>query len=335
MSKNQAVTPPPIEFTGRIARLLLSLIDGTMKLLDKEDNLQKKLNETAVVIKKGIRVSSATELDQLIDDYFDRLILEQKFAGGERDLVNAMVLEVVETIKSMMKNSGDFNSGIDECTDKIQEAETMQDILKVKNFLVLEMQKARQHSLNLYEELEKHRTASETLTKKLEESEAKAMVDALTNVLNRNAYNLKIGQLFHEFKRYKEPWALLVLDIDHFKLFNDKYGHKTGDKVLKSVAGTITDSIRLSDQVFRYGGEEFVVILSRIDKLSTSTLSEKIRKAIERDYFVDGDKKLQVTMSIGASIIGEADTETSLFERADKALYQAKENGRNQIMVDA
>ena len=234
-----------------------------------------------------------------------------------------------------MKNSGDFNSGIDECTDKIQEAETMQDILKVKNFLVLEMQKARQHSLNLYEELEKHRTASETLTKKLEESEAKAMVDALTNVLNRNAYNLKIGQLFHEFKRYKEPWALLVLDIDHFKLFNDKYGHKTGDKVLKSVAGTITDSIRLSDQVFRYGGEEFVVILSRIDKLSTSTLSEKIRKAIERDYFVDGDKKLQVTMSIGASIIGEADTETSLFERADKALYQAKENGRNQIMVDA
>ena len=64
----------------------------------------------------------------------------------------------------MMKNSGDFNSGIDECTDKIQEAETMQDILKVKNFLVLEMQKARQHSLNLYEELEKHRTASETLT---------------------------------------------------------------------------------------------------------------------------------------------------------------------------
>ncbi len=334
MSKNQTETPPPIEFTGRIARVLLSLIEGTTKLLANEDTLQKQLKETATVIKRGIRVSTATELDKLIDDYFERLILEQKFAGGEKELVKTMVLEVIETIRAMMSSSGDFNAGIDECTDKIQDAETIQDILKVKDYLIVEMQKAREHSNALNEELEKHRVATETLTKKLEESEAKAMVDSLTNILNRNAYNLKIGQLVHEFKRYKEPWALLVLDIDHFKSFNDTYGHKTGDKVLKSVAGTIKDSIRLSDHVFRYGGEEFVVILSRIDKQSTSNLSEKIRKAIERDYYVDGDKKLQVTISIGAAIIGENDSETSLFERADKALYQAKENGRNQIMVD-
>lgn len=334
MAKNQEVTPPPIEFTGRIARLLLTLIQGAVKPLPEDDKLRKQLNDMAAVVKKGVRLTPATELDKAVGEYFDRLVLEQKFAGGERDMIKIMVLEVVDTIKSMMANSGNFYEGMGKCTDKIQEAETIQDILKLKDYLVVEMQKVRQHSNTLHEELEKHRIATEKLSKKLEESEAKALVDSLTNVLNRNAYNLKIGQMFHEYKRYKEEWALLVLDIDHFKAFNDKYGHKTGDKVLKSVAATITNSIRVSDHIFRYGGEEFVVILSRINKASTTNLAEKIRKEIERDYFVDGDNKLKVTMSIGAAIIGENDTETSLFERADKALYQAKENGRNRVVLD-
>jgi diguanylate cyclase len=334
MNNQQESSIPPVEFTERIARLLLSFISGLSQSLPAEDSLCKELNNMAAVIRKGVRISPATELDKDVEGYFDRLILEQKFIDGEKDIVKTMVLEVVETIKSMMVSSGDFDGSIGECTEKIQGAETIHEILRVKDYLVVEMQKAREHSHTLHEELDKHRTATETLSKKLEESEAKALVDSLTNVLNRNAYNLKIGQLVHEFKRYKEEWALLVLDIDHFKKFNDTYGHKTGDKVLKSVAATVSNSIRVSDHIFRYGGEEFVVILSRINKETTKKLSEKIRREVERDYFVDGDKKLQVTMSIGAAIITPEDTETSLFERADKALYQAKQNGRNQILVD-
>ena len=123
-------------------------------------------------------------------------------------------------------------------------------------------------------------------------------------------------------------WILTTL-----KYLMDTYGHKTGDKVLKSVAATVLNSIRASDHIFRYGGEEFVVILSRINK-ETKKLSEKIRGEVEKDYFVDGDNKLKVTMSIGATIITPEDTETSLFERADKALYQENRNGRNQVLVN-
>ena len=180
----------------------------------------------------------------------------------------------------------------------------------------------------------------------------RALVDPLTNVLNRSAYNLKMVQLTHEYKRYNEEWALLVLDIDHFKKFNDDFGHKLGDKVLKSVAGTVRDTIRVSDQIFRYGGEEFVVILSRINAKTATKLAEKICRQIEKDYFgkykilktslavewsrlpVDGDKKHQVTISIGGAIITKDDTEMSLFERADKAMYRAKNNGRNQVVMD-
>ena len=334
MSKQQEGSSPPTEFTARIARLLLSFISGLSQSLPAEDSLHKQLNAMAAVIRKEVRISPATELDKDVEDYFGRLILDQKFIDGEKDIVKTMVLEAVETIRAMMESSGNFDVSIGDFTEKIQAAETIQEILKVKDYLVIEMQKVREYSHTLHDELEKHRTATETLSKKLEESEARALVDALTNVLNRNAYNLKIGELVHEYKRYKEEWALLVLDIDHFKKFNDTYGHKTGDKVLKSVAATVSNSIRVSDHIFRYGGEEFVVILSRINKETTKTLSEKIRREVERDYFVDGDNELKVTMSIGAAIITPEDTEASLFERADKALYQAKQNGRNQTLLD-
>ena len=334
MNKQKEGSSPPAEFTERIARLLLSFISGLSQSLPAEDSLHKQLNGMAAVIRKEVRISPATELDKDVEDYFGRLILDQKFIDGEKDIVKTMVLEAVETIRAMMESSGNFDGSIGDCTEKIQGAETIQEILKVKDYLVIEMQKVREHSHALHDVLERHRTATETLSKKLEESEAKALVDALTNVLNRNAYNMKIGELVHEYKRYKEEWALLVLDIDHFKKFNDTYGHKTGDKVLKSVAATVSNSIRVSDHIFRYGGEEFVVILSRINKETTKTLSEKIRREVERDYFVDGDNELKVTMSIGAAIITPEDTEASLFERADKALYQAKQNGRNQTLLD-
>ena len=334
MSNQQEGSSPPTEFTAQIARLLLSFISGLSQSLPAEDSLHKQLNGMAAVIRKEVCISPATELDKDVEDYFGRLILDQKFIDDEKDIVKTMVLEAVETIRAMMESSGNFDVSIGDFTEKIQAAETIQEILKVKDYLVIEMQKVREHSHTLHDELEKHRTATETLSKKLEESEARALVDALTNVLNRNAYNLKIGELVHEYKRYKEEWALLVLDIDHFKKFNDTYGHKTGDKVLKSVAATVSNSIRVSDHIFRYGGEEFVVILSRINKETTKTLSEKIRREVERDYFVDGDNELKVTMSIGATIITPEDTEASLFERADKALYQAKQNGRNQTLLD-
>ena len=334
MSNQQEGSSPPTEFTAQIARLLLSFISGLSQSLSVEDSLHKQLNGMAAVIRKEVRISPATELDKDVEDYFGRLILDQKFIDGEKDIVKTMVLEVAETIRVMMGSSGNFDVSIEDCTDKIQGAETIQEILKVKDYLVIEMQKVREHSHTLHDVLEKHRRATETLSKKLEESEAKALIDALTNVLNRNAYNMKIGELVHEYKRYKEEWALLVLDIDHFKKFNDTYGHKTGDKVLKSVAATISNSIRVSDHIFRYGGEEFVVILSRINKETTKNLSEKIRREVERDYLVDGDNELKVTMSIGATIITPEDTEASLFERADKALYQAKQNGRNQVLLD-
>jgi len=323
---------PPHEFSELIANLLVSCIQGLTKSLPAKDKLSKKLKDLEGVVRKGVRISPPTGLAKEIEEFFDRQTTEYQFLEEEKGIVKIMVLEVAETITSMLSNSSGFETNIGTCAKNNESAENIQDILKLKDVFLGEMQKVREHSHTLNDELAEHKKNSTLLAEKLEQSQA--LVDPLTNVLNRSAYNLKMVQLTHEFKRYNEEWALLVLDIDHFKKFNDDFGHKLGDKVLKSVAGTVRDTIRVSDQIFRYRGEEFVVILSRI---KDESIGSEIVIGIDedaKDYFVDGDKKLQVTISIGGAIITKDDTEMSLFERADKAMYRAKNNGRNQVVMD-
>ena len=333
-NKRKELSAPPLAFSQLIANLLVSCINGLIKGLPKDDSFGKKLKELEGVVRKGVHITPATGLAKEIEEYFDRLATHQKFLKDEKEIVITMVREIAETIGVMVSSSTGLEGDIGQCVKNLEQADNIKDILQLRDTFVEEIQKVREHSLTLKDELEAHRKQSTVLAEKLEESQAQALVDPLTNALNRAAYNLKMGQMINEFKRYKESWAILVLDIDNFKKFNDTYGHLMGDKVLKSVSGTVRDSIRISDQIFRYGGEEFVVFLSRVDKKIATQLAEKICRQVENDYFVDGERKLKVTISIGGAIVSEEDTESSLFERADKAMYRAKNNGRNQVIMD-
>jgi diguanylate cyclase (GGDEF)-like protein len=129
-------------------------------------------------------------------------------------------------------------------------------------------------------------------------------------------------------------FSLLMLDIDHFKNCNDRYGHLVGDAVLKEVAKGIKDSVRLIDLVGRYGGEEFLIVLIETDKKQGEIVAERIRKFIEDKSIKVYDEELKVTVSIGISTFPFDSKEVkSLINKADKALYSAKESGRNKIVA--
>lgn len=162
-----------------------------------------------------------------------------------------------------------------------------------------------------------------------------ALVDPLTKVLNRNAYDLTMEQVVRDFNRYKDPTVLIVADIDHFKNFNDQHGHQAGDSVLSSVAASINNGLRASDLVFRYGGEEFVFLLKKISLNQAKKVAEKIRHNVADSYCLDKGKKLSATISLGMTELKEHDTDESVFKRADQALYLAKSRGRNRIEIAA
>jgi len=154
-------------------------------------------------------------------------------------------------------------------------------------------------------------------------------LDGLTGAKNRKAYDEKMEEHLELFKRYKNKFSLIMLDIDDFKKINDVYGHKVGDKVLIEFVKIVNSHIRTNDFLFRVGGEEFVIILSETDLKSAKIVSENIRKKIEKEL-ISMDNNV-VTVSMGLTEVLENDNEDSLFCRADTLLYDAKKEGKNKV----
>ncbi|PHQ65752.1 MAG: diguanylate cyclase [Sulfurimonas sp.] len=159
--------------------------------------------------------------------------------------------------------------------------------------------------------------------------EVMASYDELTGVYNRSKFDFYMKGKFKYSKRYASNLSLLIFDIDHFKLVNDIYGHLAGDLVLKSIAQIIKESIRESDIVARWGGEEFAVIVANSNRQIACTLAENIRNNIQKHSF---SKVSHITVSCGISQFKDYDSCLALFEQADTALYKAKQNGRNCIV---
>jgi two-component system cell cycle response regulator len=157
-----------------------------------------------------------------------------------------------------------------------------------------------------------------------------AVTDGLTGLHNHRAFQDYLEEQFQTAMRNKQPLALILMDVDHFKQYNDTYGHQAGDEVLRQVAQILQANVREGDFVARYGGEEFVVVLPRTDSESAVAVAERLRRAVESAEW----QLRPVTGSFGvASIRPDMETRQELIEAADQALYQAKKNGRNRVEV--
>ncbi|NOT85801.1 MAG: diguanylate cyclase [Methylococcaceae bacterium] len=161
----------------------------------------------------------------------------------------------------------------------------------------------------------------------------KASRDTLTNLPNRRAYEEAISIEIARWQRYQSPLSLAIWDIDLFKKINDTYGHKAGDHTLVHIATLLPQHCRKTDFIARFGGEEFVMLLPNTTEQSALILANKIRKLIEQSSISASDEKISITISCGISQFHANDTEERVFERADKALYHAKANGRNQCII--
>ena len=159
----------------------------------------------------------------------------------------------------------------------------------------------------------------------------KAQRDPLTGVYNRAALTETLARDVELAQRHRNPLSIIVLDIDHFKNINDSYGHAAGDCLLKGLVECASHSIRRCDMLFRFGGEEFVVLLNNTDEKGALRLAERIRRNVEKEDYLCGGQVIHMTLSAGIAELQKQDVETSLFERADQALYRAKSEGRNCV----
>jgi two-component system cell cycle response regulator len=179
----------------------------------------------------------------------------------------------------------------------------------------------------------KRKRYQDALKNQYEQSLNMALIDGLTGLYNRRYFDVHLEQLVEQAKHQNKPLSLMLMDLDHFKQVNDKYGHLVGDEVLKELSSRIKSNIRLTDLPSRYGGEEFTIILPNTDLVETQIVAERIREVIAANPFkiTVEPYELKVTISIGVALFDINDTPQALIKKADKALYLAKESGRNKV----
>lgn len=170
-----------------------------------------------------------------------------------------------------------------------------------------------------------------------EENERLSITDGLTKAYNRRYFNMQIEKEFEKAKRYNSKLTLIMLDIDHFKVLNDAYGHQQGDMVLIHLARILKENMRNIDFIARYGGEEFAILMSGADKKEGAIVAEKLRKRIEMYPFPalqKGAEPIKTTISLGvAEYSADMNSTDELVKYADNALYKAKEDGRNRVKM--
>ena len=168
----------------------------------------------------------------------------------------------------------------------------------------------------------------------LQDVRKQGLTDGLTQVANRRAFDIRLGESIQEARALQNTFTLIMADVDHFKKFNDRYGHQMGDEVLKIVGKIMTHRLKEDDFVARYGGEEFSVILPDTKLADGQAVAERLRSALAGKRLRNrrtGDDFGRVTLSLGVTHYVPGDSAQSVIERADKALYQAKREGRNRV----
>jgi diguanylate cyclase len=194
----------------------------------------------------------------------------------------------------------------------------------------VQRQKTQQQLEELTLKVKVMESESNDLKLKLKIANTKALRDSLTGLPNRLAYQERLETELARWKRYQSPLSLIIWDIDHFKNINDTFGHKAGDKVLALIAKQLSANCRETDFISRFGGEEFIMLLPDTGKDSALKLANQLRTIIEKTGFNSNGISITITISCGITEFVENDTPESAFDRADQALYQAKQQGRNQ-----
>lgn len=186
---------------------------------------------------------------------------------------------------------------------------------------------------HMSEEVKKANEIISQLSQQVKTLEETSNIDSLTRVFNRRALNTYLNGIFSNGK-LPYDLHLLLLDIDDFKVINDTHGHIAGDKILIFIANILRKTLRDGDKIFRYGGEEFVIILNRLDEEHCKIITQRLIKLVQNNKLIYKGIGLTVTASIGTTKLKTTDTQDTLIARADKALYRAKQNGKNQMQTE-
>jgi diguanylate cyclase len=270
--------------------------------------------------------------DELYAQYFS-LMAEGLQVTEATAKLGQELQNLVSALGEADSNTRDFGNALAEFTGALQSGNES-DLKSALTHVAGATADMRQHTSALEKQLDDSASEVRQLRDNLDVMRHEAFTDALTGIANRKMFDHELNRMAQEVSAEDSDLSLLMLDIDHFKLFNDTYGHQVGDKVLQLLAATVKECVKGRDIPARYGGEEFCVILPDTDITNAMTLAEQIRQAIGSKKVINkktNEDLGRITVSIGAGQFIKHEPLGELIHRADEALYFAKKAGRDQV----
>jgi diguanylate cyclase len=252
--------------------------------------------------------------------------------------LNTEVHQILKIIEESVGNSTALGTTVREASEGLTSQSSASDVRYAVEAIVNASRSMEQRSAELEEHLQATKKELNELQENLEKARSEARTDGLTGLNNRKAFDEALTRELENAVQTGEPLCLAIGDIDHFKKFNDTFGHRTGDQVLRLVASCLKSRARNGHIAARYGGEEFAVIMPATDVASAETIATSVRETVQARELVKrstGESLGRVTMSLGIAQFQHGDTAASIVERADACLYEAKRNGRNRVIVES
>jgi diguanylate cyclase len=246
--------------------------------------------------------------------------------------------EVVSLLKQTEEKSGNYGKTLESAATDLNRGLAPEQIRQIVSSLAAATLDMANHNQRLTSELQRSTGEIDTLRTSLESVRMESLTDSLTGLSNRRMFDETLRMRIDEARAQRSELCLVLCDIDHFKRFNDTWGHHTGDQILRFLASAMQAHSRPDYLVARYGGEEFAMILPRVPARVAAQLAETVRAAIQAKRLrrrSTNEDLGQVTVSMGIARLQPGDTPQGLVERADACLYASKRNGRNQITTDA
>jgi len=247
----------------------------------------------------------------------------------------ATLSAVLEKIEAAGRDAGDYGRTLSRASGELGTDQSPADLKKFLDTLIAATQAMEERAVTLESELQRSSAEVNALKTQLEDVRKESLTDGLTAVSNRKAFDQEIAAALEDARRTGKPVSLVMCDIDHFKKFNDTWGHQTGDQVLKLVAKCLSENVKGRDMVARFGGEEFVIVLRQTSLDGATLLAEQIRDYVQSKHLVkksSGDVLGLLTVSMGVASSADFDSPASLIQRADVCLYRAKNTGRNRVV---
>ncbi len=272
--------------------------------------------------------------------------ISQEFLGSNRDeksvqkagdQIKKTIDDVNIAVTSAKQYAVKYNQNLGSVSEELRSNKTKDEIGSLLSEVMSDTDNMIDHSKHLEEMLEYSNREMENMRRDLEVARKEAITDPLTGLANRKAFDQELHSLM-ELANSKKPhtFSMILLDIDHFKKFNDKFGHQIGDQVLKLIARTLKDSVKGRDLAVRYGGEEFAILLPETNIQGGLKVAEILRQEVEVKELVNrstGKKIAKITFSAGVAEYNRGEKIADFVERVDSSLYDAKNAGRNQVIA--